>query len=580
MGAPLSPDSVHTPPAPDPRRWVILAVVCLATLVVLLDNTVLNVAIPSLTEDLGAGTADIQWMINAYALVQSGLLLTAGSLSDRYGRKRALLIGLALFGAGSAAAALAQSSGQLIAARAGMGIGGALLMTTTLAVVVQVFHGPEVPKAIGIWGAVSSLGFAGGPLLGGVLLAHFWWGSIFLINVPVALVGLVAVARLLPESKDPSGRRPDVPGAVLSTVGMVGLVYAIISGPVHGWGSGPVLLAGAVGLAALAGFVGWEARTPTPMLDLGFFRDRRFNGAVAGGVLVAFGMAGSLFLLTQYLQLVLGYQPLEAGLRMSPLALVIVLLNLSGVGARLLPRIGFAGAVASGMGLLAGGLALVAALGSGHGYPGLLAGLLLMGCGIAIANPAMAAAVMGAIPPERAGAGAGVQGTVTEFGGGLGVAVLGAVLGSRFAAGLPGGVPASAAKSLPEALAAAPDDTARAAVHDAFAHGLSSSQLIGAAAVLLGGLVSAALLHRADRPAGTPPAATPRSPSPRPTDRPSRPAAPPGPYGGGTRRSEGAAWPPSEPRRSRRASGSRPARSAAAAPRGRARAGRAAWTAR
>jgi len=320
----------------------------------------------------------------------------------------------------------------------------------------------------------------------------------------VALVGLVAVARLLPESRDPSGRRPDVPGAVLSTVGMVGLVYAIISGPVHGWGSGPVLLAGAVGLAALAGFVAWEARTPTPMLDLGFFRNRRFNGAVAGGILVAFGMAGSLFLLTQYLQLVLGYRPLEAGLRMSPLALVIVLLNLSGVGARLLPRIGFAGAIAIGMGLLAGGLALVAALGSGHGYPGLLAGLVLMGCGIAVANPAMAAAVMGAIPPERAGAGAGVQGTVTEFGGGLGVAVLGAVLGSRFAAGLPGSVPASAAKSLPEALAAAPDDGARAAVHDAFAHGLTSSQLIGAAAVLLGGLVSAALLYRADRPAGSP----------------------------------------------------------------------------
>ncbi|QKW23713.1 MFS transporter [Kitasatospora sp. NA04385] len=511
----MSADSAHPSPAPDPRRWVILAVVCLATLVVLLDNTVLNVAIPSLTEDLGAGTADIQWMINAYALVQSGLLLTAGSLSDRYGRKRALLIGLALFGIGSAAAALAQSSGQLIAARAGMGVGGALLTTTTLAVVMQVFRGAEVPRAIGIWGAVSSLGFAGGPLLGGVLLAHFWWGAIFLINVPVALIGLVAVTRLLPETKDPAGRRPDAPGAVLSTVGMVGLVYAIISGPVHGWGSGPVLLSGAVGLAALGAFVAWEARTPTPMLDLGFFRNRRFNGAVAGGILVAFGMAGSLFLLTQYLQLVLGYRPLEAGLRMSPLALVIVLLNLLGVGARLLPKVGFAGAVAIGMGLLAGGLALLAALGSGHGYPGLLAGLLLMGCGIAVAGPAMAAAVMGAIPPERAGAGAGVQGTVTEFGGGLGVAVLGAVLGSRFAAGLPGSVPASSAKSLPEALAAASDEGARRGA-GAFAHGLTSSQLIGAAAVLLGGLLSAALLYRADRPAADPASAPAADPAPEP----------------------------------------------------------------
>ncbi|RKE17131.1 MFS transporter [Streptomyces sp. TLI_171] len=505
-----------SPIAPHPRRWVILAVVCLATLVVLVDNTVLNVAIPSLTEDLGAGTADVQWMINAYALVQSGLLLTAGSLADRYGRRRALLVGLALFGLGSTAAAFAQSSGQLIAARAGMGIGGALLMTTTLAVVVHVFQGAEVPKAIGIWGAVSSLGFAGGPLLGGVLLAHFWWGSIFLINVPVALLGLLAVARLLPESKDPSGRRPDVPGAVLSTVGMVGLVYAIISGPVDGWGSGGVLLSAAVGAAGLSGFVAWESRTPTPMLDLGFFRNRRFNGAVAGGILVAFGMAGSLFLLTQYLQLVLGYLPLQAALRMSPLALVIVALNLTGVGAKLLPRLGFAGAIALGMALLAGGLALIAELG-GHGYPGLLAGLVLMGCGIAVANPAMAAAVMGAIPPERAGAGAGVQGTVTEFGGGLGVAVLGAVLGSRFAAGLPDGVPAGAARSLPEALAAAPGEAARAAVRDAFAHGLTSSQLIGAAAVLLGGLVSGALLLRAERGGPAAPAGAEREPEPAAT---------------------------------------------------------------
>nr|WP_244305080.1 MFS transporter [Kitasatospora cheerisanensis] len=508
--------------APHPRRWVILAVVCLATLVVLLDNTVLNVAIPSLTEELGAGTADVQWMINAYALVQSGLLLTAGSLADRYGRKRALLAGLALFGIGSATAAFAQSSGQLIAARAGMGVGGALLMTTTLAVVMQVFQGAEVPKAIGIWGAVSSLGFAGGPLLGGALLAHFWWGSIFLINIPVALIGLFAVTRLLPESRDPAGRRPDLPGAVLSTVGMVGVVFAIISGPVDGWGSTKVLLSAAVGVLALGGFVAWEAHTPTPMLDMAFFRNRRFNGAVAGGILSAFGMAGSLFLLTQYLQLVLGYPPLEAGLRMSPLALVIVALNLTGVGARLLPKTGFSGAIAIGMALLAGGLAVIAVTGSAHGYAGLLAGLLLMGCGIALATPAMASALMGAIPPERAGAGAGLQGTATEFGGGLGVAVLGAVLGSRFAAGLPDAVPGSAARSLPEALAAAPDDGARAAVRTAFADGLTSSQLIGAAAVLLGGLLSAALLYRADRPAT--PAARPRSRSPhlrlRRADRP------------------------------------------------------------
>lgn len=484
--------------ARNPRRWVILGVICLAQLVVLLDNTILNLAIPSLTEDLGASTADIQWMINAYALVQSGLLLTAGSLSDRYGRKRALITGLVLFGLGSLAAAFSQSSGQLIAARAGMGIGGALLMTTTLAVIMQVFEGDELPKAIGLWGAVSSLGFAGGPLLGGVLLAHYWWGSIFLINVPVAVIGGLAVARLVPETKNPLGKRPDLVGAVLSTIGMVGVVYAIISGPEHGWTSVGVLVPAVVGLLALAGFVRWELHVPFPMLDMGFFRNRRFNGAVAGGILVAFGMAGSLFLLTQHLQLVLGYSPLAAGLRMAPLALTIVALNLLGVGAKVLPKLGSAGTIAAGMTLLAGGLGAVATVGGrGHGYGGMLIGLLLMGCGIALAMPAMANAIMGAIPPEKAGVGAGVQGTITEFGGGLGVAVLGAVLNSRFAALLPAALGAGTAGSLHEALAAAPTAELQARVRDAFADGVSASQLIGAAAVLAGGLVAGLLLHRA-----------------------------------------------------------------------------------
>ncbi|MFJ4183007.1 MFS transporter, partial [Streptomyces sp. NPDC089733] len=195
-----------------PQRWLILGVICLAQLTVLLDNTVLNVAIPSLTRELDASTADVQWMINAYSLVQSGLLLTAGSSADRYGRKKMLIAGLALFGIGSLVAGLAQTSVQLIAARAGMGIGGALLMTTTLAVVVQIFDETERVKAIGIWSTVSSLGFAVGPLIGGVMLDHFWWGAIFLINIPVAVIGLVAVARLVPESRNPGGDRPDLLG--------------------------------------------------------------------------------------------------------------------------------------------------------------------------------------------------------------------------------------------------------------------------------------------------------------------------------------------------------------------------------
>ncbi|MFD8279371.1 MFS transporter [Streptomyces solisilvae] len=479
-----------------PQRWLILAVICLAQLTVLLDNTILNVAIPSLTREMDARTADIQWMINAYSLVQSGLLLTAGSAADRYGRKKMLIAGLALFGIGSLAASMAQDPGQLIAARAGMGIGGALLMTTTLAVVVQVFEEGERAKAIGLWGAVSSLGFAAGPLIGGTLLEHFWWGSIFLINIPVALVGLVAVVWMVPESKAPISDRPDLLGALLSTVGMTGIVFAIISGPEHGWTSGRVLLSAFIGVTVMTGFALWERHIPHPMLDMHFFRDRRFVGAVAGGILVAFGMGGSLFLLTQHLQFVLGYDALDAGLRTAPLALVIVALNLTGVGARLLLRLGTPVTIVGGMGLLAAGLAIIATLGA-HGYGGMLFGLAVMGSGIALAMPAMATAIMSAIPPEKAGVGAGVNGTLTECGNGLGVAILGAVLNSRFAALLP--AVAAGAGSLPAAVAAARMPEDRKAVADAFASGVQTSQLVGAAAVLAGGVVAALLLSRAER---------------------------------------------------------------------------------
>ncbi|WP_345562987.1 MFS transporter [Streptomyces plumbiresistens] len=476
-----------------PQRWLILGVICLAQLTVLLDNTVLNVAIPSLTRELGAATSDIQWMINAYSLVQSGLLLTAGSAADRYGRKKMLVAGLVLFGVGSLVAGLADSTAQLIAARAGMGVGGALLMTTTLAVAMQIFAPEEQPKAIGIWAAVNSLGFATGPLIGGFMLNHFWWGAIFLINLPVAALGLVAVVALVPESKNPQGDRPDLLGALLSTIGMASLVFAIISGPEHGWTSGRVLLTATVAVVVLAAFGYWESRIPYPMLDMHFFRNRRFTGAVAGAVLITFGMGGSLFLLTQHMQFVLGYGPLEAGLRTAPLALVIVALNFTGVSAKWSTRLGTPVSIGLGMTVMAAGLVSIATVSSG-GYAGTLLGLLLIGAGTAIASPAMAHAIMSAIPPEKAGVGAGINGTVAEFGQGLGVAVLGAVLNSRFAALIP-----VAASSLPAALASAGSAEEKARITDAFASGLESSQLVGAVAVLLGGVVAAALLRRAER---------------------------------------------------------------------------------
>ncbi|WP_410810212.1 MFS transporter [Micromonospora sp. 067-2] len=479
-----------------PHRWLILAVLCVAQLVVVLDNTVLTVAVPVLTTELGASTVDVQWMINAYALVLSGLLLTAGSAADRYGRRRMLLVGLVLFGFGSLAAGLATTSEHLIAARAGMGIGGALLVTSTLAVAMQVFDATERSRAIGIWAATSALGFAVGPPIGGTILAHLPWGAIFLMNVPIVLVCLLAGRALIPESRHPAGGRLDVVGAALSTAGLTAVVWAIISGPERGWASADVLAVAVVGVVLLGLFVSWERRVSHPMLDMHFFRDRRFVGAISGVVLITFGATGALFLLTQHLQFVRGYPAWEAGLRMAPFALSIVLLNVSGVAATLIRRLGLAGAIAIGMTLLAGGLAVITLVPS-DAYWVLLAGLLVMGVGCALANPAIVEAVMSAIPAEKAGAGAGVDGTMTEVGSSLGIAVLGAVLNARFAALLPATL--AGAGSFPVALAAAGEGPEREAVTVAFASALETGQTVGAAAVLLGGLVAAGLLHRAQR---------------------------------------------------------------------------------
>lgn len=474
-------------------RWAVLAVICTVQLIVVLDNTVLNVAVPVLTAELGAGTADLQWIINAYALAQAGLLLTAGSAVDRYGRRRMLLGGLVVFGLGSLAAGLSQSVGQLVAARALLGVGGALLVTSILAVAIGVFEADERPRAIGVWAGVSALGYAAGPPVGGLILAHAPWGAIFLLNVPVVVVALVAGRLLVPASRGVGGTRLDLVGAVLSTAGVTAVVYAVVAAPEHGWGAGRVVGGAAGGLLLLGAFVRWERRLAYPMLDLGFFRDRRFVAAVAGVLLITFGSAGALFLLTQQLQFVRGYSPLEAGLRMAPFALSVVALNVSGVSAGLLRRLGRPPAIAAGMALLAVGLAVVAVLPT-DGYGPLLAGLLLMGAGCALANPAIVEAVMDAIPQSRAGAGAGIDGTMTELGGSLGVAVLGAVLNARFTALLP--AVAAGAGSFPAAVAAA-GDGARPAVTAAFVSGLQVSQVAGAVAVLVGGCLTALLLRRA-----------------------------------------------------------------------------------
>ncbi|MEV7971000.1 MFS transporter [Sphaerisporangium sp. NPDC088356] len=304
-------------PETNPRRWWILGVLCLSLLVLVVDNTVLNLAIPSLIRDLGASPADIQWIIDAYILVFAGLLLTAGSLSDRYGRRRFLIIGLLMFGGASVVAMLAQEPWQLIGARALMGVGGAFLMPSTLSILITVFDDSERRKAFAAWSAVAMVGVIAGPTLGGFLLEHYWWGSVFLLNVPIAAVAILAAVLLMPESRAPA-RPTDPLGALLSTVGMTALVYMVIDAPREGWTSTRALVAIAVAVVALGSFVLWERRTDHPMLPLSLFRDRNFSGSSFSIVLMSFGTGALLLMLTQYLQFVLAYGPMKAGLALLP----------------------------------------------------------------------------------------------------------------------------------------------------------------------------------------------------------------------------------------------------------------------
>ncbi|WP_205863107.1 MFS transporter [Planosporangium thailandense] len=478
-------------PTRHPRRWWIHAVLSLSLFVVTLDNTVLNVAIPSLVHDLGLSSGQTQWVVDAYSLVFAGLLLTAGSLSDRYGRKRGLLVGLVLFGAGSGAAALAGTSGQLILLRGVMGVGGAFLMPGTLSILVQIFDADERPKAIGLWGAVSALGVAAGPVLGGLLVTHFWWGSVFLVNVPVVAVATVAAMVLVPESRNPHAARPDVPGALLATVGMIALVWGVIGAPEHGWTSGRVLAAGAVAVAALVAFAAWERRAPAPMLNLALLRDRRFAGASTVGALLMFALAGSTFMLTQYMQLVLGYSALAAGLRTVPVALAVGLT--APVSAQVTRKLGDGRTVAAGLFTVAAGLSVIGLLAGHESWWPVLGGGVLLGAGIGTAMAPASGALMGSLPREHAGVASALNDTVQELGAAFGVAVLGSVLAATYRSHLPRAVPDAARRSLGEALAVAPGGpggpglvvAARAAFDAAMHHSL----LVGASVAVLGGLV-------------------------------------------------------------------------------------------
>jgi MFS transporter, DHA2 family, multidrug resistance protein len=486
-----------------PRRWGILAVLVVSLLVVVLDNTVLNVALRTLADPvhgLGTTQGELEWSINSYTLVFAGLLFTFGVLGDRFGRKRFLSAGLAVFGLASLASSYAQSPGQLIGARALMGVGAAAIMPATLSIISNVFDPRERARAIAMWAGAVGLGVAIGPIVGGTLLEHFWWGSVFLINVPVVLIGMALVGGLVPESRDPKPGRIDVVGVLLSVIGLIGLVYGIINGGEHGFGRPVVWAAMLGGAAVLAAFVAWERRVEFPSLDVKLFGNPRFSAAAGVIGLVFFAGLGVFFFTSFYLQLVRGYSPLQTGLLFLPFAgAQLVFAPLSSAAVK---RYGAKAVSAGGMALNAVAMAGFALIGADT--PIVVLALLFMVQGIGMANviPPATESIMSTLPREKAGVGSAVSNTVRQVAGALGIAVLGSVL-----AGVYRGEVGPATSVLPEpARDAARESISGAygvaqqagpaggavvsAANDAFVTAMHWSAVVGGVIALLGVLVS------------------------------------------------------------------------------------------
>jgi EmrB/QacA subfamily drug resistance transporter len=485
------------------RRWATLGVLSLSLVIIGLDNTILNVALPTLVRELGATASQLQWMVDAYVLVFAGLLLTMGSLGDRFGRKLALNVGLVLFGLSSIAAAFADSANALIAARAVMGIGGALIMPATLSIITNVFEGPERGRAIAAWAAVAGLGIILGPVLGGWLLENFWWGSIFLINVLVVIVAIGAGAVLVPESKDPDATPLDPLGAVLSIAGLVTLVYAIIEAPARGWTDPQVLIAFGLAAVLIAAFLWWETKTPHPMLRLSFFENPRFSAASVAITMVFFAMFGTVFLNTQYLQFVLGFTPLQAGFRVMPVATMIVAAPLS---ARFAERFGTKRVVTTGLVIVATAMSILATITVDTGYGRVAVALAILGAGMGTAMAPATESIMGSLPLAKAGVGSAMNDTTRQIGGALGVAILGSVLASSYStsmapvvANLPAGAAAVAGDSVGGAAAVATQIGAAGvplleAAGAAFIGGMGIAVWVAAGVALLGAVITALFL--------------------------------------------------------------------------------------
>jgi EmrB/QacA subfamily drug resistance transporter len=418
-------------------RWLALGVLCVSLLAIVVDNTIVNVALPTIARELDADLSDLQWIVDAYTLVFAGLLLVGGALGDRYGRRRVLLAGLAVFAGASAWAGFAGDAASLIAARGVMGAGAALIMPATLSLVVSVFSDArERATAVGVWTATAGLGVALGPVAGGFLLERFWWGSVFIVNVPLVVLAVAAGRRLLPESRDPLARPVDWRGAALSSIGLLAFIWAIIEAPERGWDSAPVVAGFMVAAVAFAAFVAWQQHAEHPLLDVALFRNPSFSAASGTVTVLFFALFGFLFLATQYLQFVLGYSPWEAGVRVLPYAGAMIACAV--ISAKLVERLGTRRVVTAGMLVFAGGLAIAAGIDAGSGYGHVALVLTLMGAGMGLAGAPATDSIMNALPPARANIGSAINDTTRELGGALGVAVVGSIVssiaGSGFAA--------------------------------------------------------------------------------------------------------------------------------------------------
>ncbi|SFE99595.1 MFS transporter, DHA2 family, integral membrane protein [Actinacidiphila alni] len=499
------PEAIHR------RRWAILTVLLFSLLVVVLDNSILNVAMKTIAQPsptgLGASQSQLEWAINSYTLVFAGLLFTAGLLGDRLGRKKVLLFGMIVFGAGSALSAFSGSAGQLIGYRAVMGLGGAFIMPATLAIIMNVFERKEQPKAIGIWTGVVGLAIAIGPITGGALLEHFWWGSVFLINVPIVVVALIAMFILVPDSRDPRPGRLDPAGVVLSIVGLVLLIYGIIKGGQFGDFTKPEVWSTILGgLIVLGAFVWYEARSDHPAFDVTYFKDRRFSASVAAIGLVFFALMGVTFFIVFYTQTVRGYSPLKTGLLLLPLAAAQMIFA---PRARLVVDRFGARAVCTG-GLTLTAVSFFGFLLLGESTPIWVLEVLffLMGTAMAHVMPPATVMIMSSLPREKAGSGSAVNNTFRQVGGAIGVAVLGSVLSTVYRNGindhldvLPAGARHSAGESIQATLgvAAKLGPKGQALVqpaNDAFIHAMHITAACSGVVALVGAVVTLVFLPR------------------------------------------------------------------------------------